>query len=120
MSSFVRNGRYTVRAAALAVLCLALPAQASELKDPTRPPAEQLRQQGPAVGEISYRLESVLAGADRKLAIINGKRVAEGGRIDGARVLRIEPGSVLISSQGEQRRLVIKSPQVKKRLKQDN
>lgn len=80
--------------------------QAQPLTDPTRPPtaaevhaffATHDREAAPA---IDLRLQSVLISEQRRLAIINDRRVTEGDHIGSARVLRIEPGRVYLRDNG--------------------
>lgn len=108
------------RLAAVALLLAVLPVAAQQgLGDPTRPtsmdepePARTV-QSGPR-----WRLQSTLVADTRRLAIINGRTVAQGDRIDGALVrevrqegvtlevgdrrveLRVVPGSVNVKRFG--------------------
>lgn len=93
---------------ALLVLCaLAAPvATAADLPDPTRPSWAQPAPQGNATPrQTVFRLESVLISAERRVAVINGTVVQEGELVDGAAVLRIEPGIVTLRRAG--RKLVL-------------
>lgn len=74
---------------------------AQELRDPTQPSyysagdnvyQERLRQ--------SYRLHSVLVGPDRRVAVINGKRVRVGEKVDEAVVQKISKSSVTLQIPG--------------------
>lgn len=79
---------------------LLLPCVANALRDPTRP----LGYEKKAVEE-SYRLQSVLIGGNRKLAVINGERLKEEQTIshsNGVKVIKIEPYRVLLQ-RGEKR-----------------
>lgn len=75
--------------------------QAQELRDPTQPSyydagdnayLDRLKQ--------SFRLHSVLVSSERRVAVINGKRVQEGDRIDEARVQKISGSSVRLNLAG--------------------
>ncbi len=87
--------------AVLALLALARTSSAIEFADPTRP--TYLNSDGEAQQESvrnKYRLNSILVGEHRKLAIINGQRVREGDRVGDARVSRINQSSVTLLIQG--------------------
>ena len=81
------------------VLCLAggAAAQNAMLVDPTRPPmtigganaTEPARTSGP-------RLQSVLISPTRRLAVISGRTVVQGGKYGGATVAAITEGAVLL------------------------
>jgi len=108
------------RPAAVALLLAVLPVAAQQgLGDPTRPTS--LAEPAPARAVQSgprWRLQSTLVADTRRLAIINGRTVAQGDRIDGAVVrevrqegvtlevgdqrveLRIVPGSVNVKQSG--------------------
>ncbi|MEH6628587.1 MAG: hypothetical protein V7739_19275 [Motiliproteus sp.] len=112
MSSFNRISRYS---------CISLLLVASAVmagKDPTRPPGQVVKQ-GAEVAALTYRLDSVTIGASRKLAVINGTRAMVGDRVGRARVIAIEPGSVLLAVGDESLRIAISRPLQKKRIKQD-
>lgn len=72
--------------------------QAAPFGDPFRPP----RQLEPALASAQStapaptRLESILIGPDRRIAVINGQQYAEGQRFGDGRVLRISESEVLI------------------------
>jgi hypothetical protein len=98
------------RAARLAVLgvtlALAMPLAvvADDLRDPLRPPV----QQQPAaanpvnVNPADWRLASTLVADGRRVAVINGRVVAPGQSVDGARVLAVSRGEVRLRV-GDQR-----------------
>ena len=69
-----------------------------ELSDPTRPPL--VAPAGSAAQQALPVLSSVLIGIDRKLAVIDGKVLAEGDVSQGFRVQRIEPDRVVVSRAG--------------------
>ena len=82
-------------------LMLSSPLYADQLPaDPTRPSASvpqvaDMRQQ-------EYRLTSLITGKKKNLAVINGKRVQVGDRLEDARVVAISPNGVLLDLRGEQ------------------
>jgi MSHA biogenesis protein MshK len=91
-------------ALAFAVTTAAAGAQ-SGLGDPTKPtaltaPEEERAAQGPR-----WRLQSTLVADTRRLAVINGRTVAQGGRIDGATLLEVRQDGVTLEVAGERIRL---------------
>ncbi len=81
----------------LLMLCLALPAGAQPLRDPTRPPEGR-----PAAGNASlpvqhqWRLSSILISAERRIAVVDGQAVQVGQTVSGAHLVAIEPQRVLL------------------------
>ncbi|WP_097462370.1 hypothetical protein [Mangrovitalea sediminis] len=73
---------------------------AAGLKDPTRPPDYQAHPQAHQKAASAFRLESILFGPSRRVAVINGTAVSPGERIDGARVMRIERTEVVLDIHG--------------------
>lgn len=78
---------------------------AADFSDPTRPSEYKA-----ASKKSSLRLESILYGPDRKVAIINGKPLAEGDSIGSLTVVRIEKESVSLSNQ---KKLVLKRASIR-------
>jgi len=91
------------------------PSSGGQGRDPMRPPAfalgkyrqEKLRQQQrpaggdkPAARRPSWVLSSILFAPGRQRAIVNGRLLAVGDRVDGARLTRIERDRVRLSLQG--------------------
>lgn len=77
----------------------------TELRDPTRPLGY-----GPsAVEKQVLRLDSVLISATRKVAVINGRTVAENEWISGAQVKRIQPGKVVVIREGHEEVLTVRT-----------
>lgn len=74
--------------------------QAHALYDPTRPtdPVQYFGQGGSSAARQAWTLHSILRASDRRIAIINGRRVREGERIGSARVLRIDDSQVLLQT----------------------
>lgn len=92
-----------VLAAALAAAVGVAGAQQG-LGDPTRPtslvepaPVAKAAQSGPR-----WRLQSTLVAESRRLAVINGRTVAQGDRIDGATVREVRQEGVTLDVDGRQ------------------
>jgi MSHA biogenesis protein MshK len=89
------------------------PMQAQALQDPTRPngfraPAVEQAQQR------SFDLASIIIGADRKIAVIDGQARREGQNFNGVRLRRIYPDRVELVDQGRVRILRLDTlPQVR-------
>jgi MSHA biogenesis protein MshK len=75
---------------------------AGTFTDPTRPNGYavhgQARHLPGSAGD--WTLSSTLVAPDRRVAVINGHQVSEGEYLDGARVVRIEKLSALLSAAG--------------------
>jgi MSHA biogenesis protein MshK len=96
------------RLTAARLLCVLTAAAASSaaaaqaaLPDPTRPPAAASAEDTskPVAGQATkpaHRLQSVLIAPDRKLAVIDGRTVPIGGRIDDALVVAITESGVTL------------------------
>ena len=92
------------RLSAVRVFCVlaaaaASPAAAAQggLPDPTRPPAAASAEDGAAqVAKSAPRLQSVLISAERRIAVIDGRTVSLGGRIDDALVVAITETGVTL------------------------
>jgi MSHA biogenesis protein MshK len=92
-------------------------AQAGDLRDPTRPPAVlsapagASSQPGTPVGEP--QLQSILVSlrpGGRRLAVIDGKTLRQGQRIDGAVVEAIRPTEVVLRKGNQKRVLKLYRP----------
>ncbi len=90
----------------LLICCLAAFGDACAVTDPTRPtdPAAFFGTRTAADGS-AWSLQSILLASDRRIAVINGKRVQEGDRVGSARVIRIRDSQVLLETGG--RRLTL-------------
>ncbi|MGM0593666.1 MAG: hypothetical protein ACQETD_03930 [Pseudomonadota bacterium] len=90
-------------------------AETQPLADPMRPP-----QPTPATNAAKakapqhYHLSSILIAAERRSAIINGRRVAVGEVVDGARVLGIQGKQVTLSIAGRHKTLSLLPLSIKK------
>lgn len=93
-----------VLALALAVLVVAAGAAAraadAPLKDPMQP-YQPVPSDAQGAVEQPFRLTGVLVSDTRRVAVINGKRLGVGERIDGAEVTRIDPKRVELRRGGE-------------------
>lgn len=101
MSERTHPFRKCLLAAALLAVAGAGAAQ-SGLGDPMRPtsldepvPLEKAAQSGPR-----WRLQSTLVSDSRRLAVINGRTVAQGERIEGAMVREVRQGGVTLEVEG--------------------
>ena len=95
------------------VATLIMPA-AMAAKDPTRPPAYHRGAATVATPVQQFRVESIIRGSDRRVAVINGQRLTEGEAVDGARLIRIEADAVVLLWQGQRQRIAINKPSLKK------
>ena len=113
MTRFERLKQISVVASVLGCW-LALAGPASALQDPTRPPGfgdTPVKVQ--PLTELA--LQSILVGAERRLAVINGAPRAEGQAFDGVRVRQIHRDRVEILDQGRSRTLYLDElPQVRR------
>jgi MSHA biogenesis protein MshK len=83
-----------------------LPLAAGALDDPMRPPtaaAPGSRKAGPV--EPGFALTSTTIARERRVAVINGKSVAQGDSVGGAEVVEILPTQVRLR-QGEREMVV--------------
>jgi len=69
----------------------------AQLADPTRPPAYQ---GSGARAERPWDLTSTLVSPGRRVAVINGQVVHEGGHIDGMTVVTIRADKVILRGPG--------------------
>ena len=101
MSEPTREYSLLRRLVAAAMLGTAAAAAAQALDDPTRPTAlaEPERSQRAESGP-RWRLQSTLVAEDRRLAIINGRTVGPGDRVDGATVRDVRQDGVTLEIEG--------------------
>ncbi|ROR34207.1 hypothetical protein [Inmirania thermothiophila] len=106
-----------ILAAMLAALLSGAAAAAEGLADPTLPPAVPAARQarGKAPAAPPPRLEGVLLGGARRLAILDGRTVGEGERVGSWRVARIGRGEVELVGGGRKVRLRLPLPPVERR-----
>ncbi len=90
-----------------------IPAAAQALQDPTRPNGFQAPAAKPAQ-QRSFDLASIIIGAERKIAVIDGQARREGQAFEGVRVRGIYPDRVELIDQGRVRILRLDTlPQVR-------
>lgn len=101
------------------VLCS--PASGQELlADPTRPAAAfrpGAGTGGTAAGSAKWTLTSTLIAPDRRVAVINGKVVRVGQKIDDAELVAVESGCVLLRRAGRRIELKLMAGNVKEAVK---
>ena len=89
--------------------------------DPTRPPSVRYSVDPAAKKAVKpLKLQSIRISEAGRWAVINGKRVGEGERIQGAKVTSISPGKVKLQRAGQQRVLTLGSTAKIKRYSQEN
>ena len=101
-------------AAALLLLSAATVRASEPLPDPTQPPAAAIEAEVPeqkATAELELR--AIFHADDRRIAVINGRRVEVSDQIGGARVLVIEIDRVRLERAGEIIELELVSPAFK-------
>lgn len=76
------------------------PVSAQDVQDPMRPPEvvspPAVEEQTPAAELPTLTLEATMIRGERRNAVINGMTVGIGDTLSGARIVRIEPGNVLL------------------------
>ncbi len=82
----------------LVVLTSTVDVDAARLHDPTRPETASVRLH--TVNHSVPRLEMILSGVTRQLAVINGQELGVGDRGEGFIVQKIERDAVLIKMTG--------------------
>lgn len=103
MSSSVTMQIWLVGGSVALLLSIATARASEPLPDPTAPPAEARAIAAPAEQKASGELElrAIFHAEDRRIAVINGRRVGVSDQIDGARVLAIEADRVRLERAGE-------------------
>jgi hypothetical protein len=99
----------------LSLLILVMPVQAA-MDDPTRPPSLGAAKSAPSAGKHKrprWLLSSTLIAAERRSAVIDGRVVVRGDRINGATVVTIEPGSVRLRARGKEFTLLMLEKNIK-------
>jgi MSHA biogenesis protein MshK len=93
-------------AAAALVLAAFVASAAGGLGDPTKPtPLGAEEQAARAAAAPRWRLQSTLVADTRRLAVINGRTVAQGGRIEGATLVEVRQDGVTLEEDGRRIRL---------------
>jgi MSHA biogenesis protein MshK len=90
------------------------PLHAEDLPDPTRPPSDLITSSGARHGRggASSGLRSIIISDTRRAAIIDGKTVELGGKLGNARLIEVNPGSVVLQ-RGKIRQVLTMFPRVK-------
>ena len=88
-------------------------ATAATLSDPTQPSGTPSANTSVA-GAGSWKLSATRITPAKRVAVINGQQVAEGGLIGTARVLRVSHAQVKLDAQGEIVTLRLLQSEVKK------
>jgi hypothetical protein len=96
------------------LLLTLLMGSAQALDDPMRPPGGAAVGSGKAAAGATFVLSSTLIARERRSAVINGRNLGIGDRINGARVVEIQPSQVRLQLQGRQITLSLLPVAVKK------
>jgi MSHA biogenesis protein MshK len=85
--------------------------------DPTQPTPLDRPSMPASDGSVADRIEpsrwtltSTLIAGDRRVAVINGRSVALGARMDGARLVAVDAGGATIEHDGRRIRLLLPPP----------
>lgn len=68
------------------------------LRDPTRPYTPI---KGPRASSPSFVVNAIIISPERRVAIVNGRRLAVGGSLDGATVMAIEKDHLILETGGK-------------------
>ena len=95
---------------AVVLVCVTAPTLAQTgVGDPTRPTSlSEPEPDRAAVQGPRWRLQSTLVADDRRLAVINGRTVVQGARVDGAKLLEVRQDGVTLEQDG--RRIDLRLP----------
>ncbi len=94
--------RRSMTSLAMLLLLLAMAPEAvladEALRDPTRPysPVKGIRASSPG-----FVVNAIIISPQRRVAILNGRRVAVGGSLDGATVIAIEKDHLILQTGGK-------------------
>jgi MSHA biogenesis protein MshK len=98
--------RAAVVAALAAVLVQLAPCMAGAeepvVRDPLEPYRAEARGEAAAQGTPRYVLTGVVVSGTRRIAIVNGRLLQVGDRVDGAEVVHIEPDAVHLRREGRE------------------
>jgi len=90
-------------------LALLLPASAFAI-DPTRPPAALTPAPAERQASVALHLQAIIRTGKVARAVVNGASLRVGDGLAGARVLAINPNSVLIERDGQRQLLRLAAP----------
>ncbi len=97
--------RYSILTLAVVLLVVPILANAQEtLRDPTRPwSARSVAPVGSvtATGVTGFRVTAIFTSEKRRIAIVNGLRVSEGDRVNGATVVEILADDIRLDFNGK-------------------
>ncbi len=68
------------------------------LRDPTRPYVASERR---VVATPRFAVNAIIVSSERRVAIVNGRRVGIGGSVDGAIVITIEKDHLILEKDGK-------------------
>ncbi len=110
--NFLKNNQITIIVTAM--LLLVMPLQAA-LEDPTRPPnVTTMASASPQkIQRPRWILTSTLISAQRRTAVINDTVVSHGDRINGAKVINIQPSMVRLRIGGRKITLMMLKKNIK-------
>ncbi len=96
------RSRYSILVVSGVLLFGPIPTDGAELlRDPTRPYSGK-----PVVvvsaKDTSFRVTAIFISEKRRVAIVNGQRVSEGDRVDGASVVEILANSLRLNLRGKE------------------
>lgn len=92
MREGIRNLAIVVLMLTATNVCLGEP-----LRDPTRPYRASA---ATTMASPRFSVNAIIVSADRRVAIVNGRRVGIGGSIDGATVISIEKDELVLAKDG--------------------
>lgn len=76
------------------------------LRDPTRP---YTAREAITVAPPRFNVNAIIVSDERRIAIVNGKRVAVGGQVNGATVISIEKTELVLDVDGQEVTLGLRS-----------
>jgi MSHA biogenesis protein MshK len=86
--------------------------QADEVRDPTRPPQMSHHAPPPAPVPRDFVLQSTRVSGELRSAVINGRVVAVGDRVDGAQVLALESARARLRDSSGEFTLTLAVPEI--------
>ncbi len=87
------------------LLLCAQPATAADIADPTRPPSGFSEQPREAPREVPMRVDSLFLMGNRSYAIVDGRVVKVGDRLDGGRISKIDESGIWLKTPTGPRQL---------------
>lgn len=102
---------------ALVLSAVGFAGSAVAIEDPTKPPARANAQSAQAQMLAWPKLQSILFGEQRRLALLSDKLYSEGDEGEGFEVVKIFERGVVVRMQGELRRLSLNRAKIHKEVK---